>query len=248
MHAIINDRYRRDFQTKRKKEEDIMQYSIEGGSLPTLFIKLDKGEKILSQVGGRTWSKGDVTTETSSEGGAAKALGRMFTGESLFMSVYTANGPSEIAFTSSFPGSIVARELGPGETVIAQKTAFLCASYGVQLSVHANKKVSTGLLGGEGFLMQKITGPGVVFFEIDGYCKEYDLGPGERIVCDTGVMALMDESVTMEVQAVKGLKNMFLGGEGFFDTVLTGPGKVALQSMTVSKIASMISPYIAKRK
>ena len=131
-----------------------MQYSIEGGSLPVVIITLNQGEGIISEVGGRTWSRGDITTETTSNGGAGKALGRMLTGESLFMSSYTANGPAEIAFTSSFPGRIVARELGPGQSVIAQKSAFLCATAGTQLSMYVNKKASTGLVGGEGFLMQ----------------------------------------------------------------------------------------------
>ena len=224
-----------------------MQYSIEGGSLPAVIISLNPGEKIISEVGGRTWSRGDVTTETTSNGGAGKALGRMLTGESMFMSTYTANGPCEIAFTSSFPGRIVARELGPGESVIAQKSAFLCASYGTQLSVYVNKSLKGGFLGGEGFLMQQITGPGIAFFEIDGYCKEYDLAPGESIVCDTGVMALMDESVSLSVQQVKGLKNKLLGGEGMFDTVLTGPGKVCLQTMTVANLAKLIIPFIQKK-
>lgn len=224
-----------------------MQYSIEGGSLPAVIISLNAGEKLISEVGGRTWSRGDVTTETTSNGGAGKALGRMLTGESLFMSTYTANGPAEVAFTSSFPGRIVARELGPGESVIAQKSAFLCASYGTQLSVYVNKGLGKGLFGGEGFLMQQITGPGIAFFEIDGYCKEYDLAPGEKIVCDTGVMALMDSTVTMEIQTVKGLKNKMFGGEGLFDTVLTGPGKVSLQTMTVANLAKLIIPFIPKK-
>ena len=225
-----------------------MQYSIEGGSLPAVIISLNAGEKLISEVGGRTWSRGDVTTETTSNGGAGKALGRMLTGESRFMSTYTANGPAEIAFTSSFPGRIIARELGPGQSVIAQKSAFLCASYGTQLSVYVNKGVGKGLFGGEGFLMQQITGPGIAFFEIDGYCKEYDLAPGERIVCDTGVMALMDDTVTMEIQTVKGLKNKLLGGEGLFDTVLVGPGKVHLQHMTVPKMADIIAPFLPAKK
>ena len=224
-----------------------MRYSIEGGSLPALIISLDPGEQLISEVGGRTWSNGEVTTETTSGGGAGKALGRMLTGESLFMSTYTAQGPAEIAFTSSFPGRIVGRELRPGEVILAQKTAFLCATAGVNLSVHMNKNAKTGFAGGEGFLMQKLTGPGMVFFEIDGYCKEYDLQPGERIVCDTGVVALMDSTVTMEVQMVKGLKNKLFGGEGLFDTVLIGPGKVYLQTMTIPKLAGLIVPFLPKK-
>ncbi len=224
-----------------------MRYSIEGGSLPVLLVQLDPGEKLISEVGGRTWCKGDVVTETTGGGGVGGALGRMLTGESLFMSTYTAQSPAEIAFTSSFPGSIIARELGPGESIIAQKTAFLCASSSVQLSATANKKAGAGLLGGEGFIMQKITGPGMAFFEIDGYCKEYELAPGERIVCDTGIMAIMDETVTMDVETVKGLKNKLIGGEGLFDTVLTGPGKVYLQSMAIPKVAQLIIPYLPKK-
>ena len=224
-----------------------MRYSIEGGSLPVLLVQLDPGEKLISEVGGRTWCKGDVVTETTGGGGVGGALGRMLTGESLFMSTYTAQSPAEIAFTSSFPGSIIARELGDGESIIAQKTAFLCASSSVQLSATANKKAGAGLLGGEGFIMQKITGPGIAFFEIDGYCKEYDLAPGERIVCDTGIMAIMDETVTMDVETVKGLKNKLIGGEGLFDTVLTGPGKVYLQSMAIPKVAQLIIPYLPKK-
>ena len=224
-----------------------MRYSIEGGSLPVLIVRLDPGEKIISEVGGRTWCKGDVLTETTGSGGGGGALGRMLTGESLILSTYTAQSAAEIAFTSSFPGSIIARELGPGESVIAQKSAFLCASSGVQMSVQASKKLSSGLLGGEGFLLQKLTGPGIAFFEIDGFCKEYDLAPGERIVCDTGIMALMDESATLDVEQVKGLKNKLLGGEGLFDTVLTGPGKVYLQSMTMPKVAQLLMPYIQRK-
>ncbi len=139
-------------------------------------------------------------------------------------------------------------ELQPGQTVIAQKSAFLCASFGVDLGVHVNKKAGAGFVGGEGFLMQRITGPGLAFFEIDGYCKEYNLQPGESIVCDTGVLALMESTVTYDVQTVKGLKNKLLGGEGLFDTVLTGPGKVYLQTMTVSKLAGLLAPFIAPGK
>ena len=225
-----------------------MQYSIEGGSLPVVILTLEPGEKVISEVGGRTWSKGDITTETSSNGGAGKALGRMLTGESLFMSNYTANSHAEIAFTSSFPGRIIAWQLGPGQSIIAQKSAFLCATDGVDLSVQVNKKLRAGAAGGEGFLMQRITGPGMVFLEIDGYCKEYDLAPGEMIVCDTGVLAAMEDTVTMDVQTVKGLKNKLLGGEGLFDTTLTGPGKVYLQTMSASGLAALLKPFIVTKK
>lgn len=225
-----------------------MRYAIEGGSLPAVVIQLDTGETLLSEVGGRTWSRGPVVTETKAEGGLGKSLGRMFSGESLFMSRYTAQGSSEIAFTSSFPGRIVARELAAGESIICQKSAFLCGTSGIDLSVHLQKKLGAGLVGGEGFIMQRITGPGLVFLEIDGYCPEYDLAAGEQLICDTGVLAIMDATCQMDVQMVKGVKNVLLGGEGLFDTVITGPGKVYLQTMTISKLARLMIPYLPNKK
>lgn len=225
-----------------------MRYSIEGGSLPAVLIQLTPGEKLISEVGGRTWARGPVLTETKAEGGAGKALGRMFSGENLFMNIYTAQGPAEIAFSSSFPGRIIARELAPGQSIICQKQAFLCATYGVDLAVHLQKKLGAGFAGGEGFIMQRVTGPGLVFLEVDGFCKEYELMQGEQIVCDTGVLAVMDATCSMDVQMVKGVKNMFLGGEGIFDTVITGPGKVYLQTMTIAKLAGQMVPYLPSKK
>ena len=224
-----------------------MQYRIEGGSLPALIINLNPGETIVSEVGGRTWSRGPIACETKG-GSAGKAFGRLLSGESLFMSHYTARGVAEIAFTSSFPGRIVARELKAGQSVICQKSAFLCATEGVELSAYVQKKVGAGLVGGEGFIMQKVTGPGMAFFEFDGYCPEYDLAAGEELVCDTGVLAMMDETCTMDVRMVKGAKNILLGGEGLVDTVITGPGKVYLQTMTVANIAKLIIPFIPEKK
>ena len=224
-----------------------MRYSIEGGSLPAVIIQLDSGETILSEAGGRTWSRGPVVTETKAEGGVGKSLGRMFTGESLFMSRYTAQGPAEIAFSSSFPGKIIARELQAGQSIVFQKRAFLCATYGVELAVHFQKKLGAGLFGGEGFIMQRVTGPGIVFLEVDGHCQEYDLMQGEQLTCDTGVLAIMDATCTMDVQMVKGVKNMLLGGEGLLDTIITGPGKVHLQTMTIAKLAKQMVPFLPSK-
>ncbi len=219
-----------------------MQYRIEGGNLPAVIIQLNPGETLISEAGGRTWARGQILTETKG-GGVGKAIGRMFSGESLFLSYYTAQGPAEIAFASSFPGRIAVKELAPGESLICQKSSFLCATYGVELSVHFQKKLGAGFLGGEGFIMQKVTGPGLVFLELDGYCPEYYLNPGEKLVCDTGVVAYMDASCQMDVQMVKGLKNIFFGGEGLFDTVVTGPGKVCLQTMSIAKLAGLLGPF-----
>ena len=218
-----------------------MRYRIEGNSLPVAILELDAGDKLISEVGGRTWSRGPIDTETKAEGGIGRSIGRLFSGESFFMSTYTARGKAEIAFASSFPGRIVAYELKPGESIICQKSAFLAASYGVDLSVFFQRKIGAGFFGGEGFIMQRITGPGIVFVEIDGHCVEYDLQPGEQIVADTGVVAMMESTCQMDIQMDKGLKNMFFGGEGLFDTIVTGPGKVYLQSMTVAGLASLLN-------
>lgn len=222
-----------------------MNYQIEGGSLPVLRVQLNAGETVVSENGGRSWVKGKITTDNRM-GSGGSAIGRMFSGESLFLSYYTAEENAEIVFTSSFPGSIMARELAPGETIICQKRAFLAASPDVQLSTYINSGLKKGLLGGEGFIMQQMKGPGMIFLEIDGHAVEYDLQAGERIVCDTGVLAVMDGSCTLDVETVKGLKNKLFGGEGFFDTVITGPGKVCLQSMSVAKLAGVVSGFITK--
>jgi len=224
-----------------------MRYSIEGGSLPAVVIQLEPGEVVLSESGGRTWMKGNIDTDTRAEGGFGKSLGRVFSGESLFMTRYTAHGPAEIGFASSFPGKILAVELAPGQSIICQKSAFLCGVGNINLSIHFRKKIGAGFFGGEGFIMQKVTGPGIVFLELDGYCKEYVLGPGERLTCDTGVLAVMDETCTMDVVMVKGARNIFFGGEGLLDTVVTGPGKVCLQTMTIPKLAGLIAPYIVTK-
>ena len=225
-----------------------MRYEIEGGSLPVLVIQLSPGEALISESGGRSWLRGDITTETKADGGLSGSIGRMFSGESLFLSHYKAKGQGEIAFASTFPGRIVANQLAPGESVICQKKSFLCATEGTSLSIFFRKKFGAGLLGGEGFIMQKVTGPGMAFFEIDGYCKEYNLAAGEELICDTGVVALMDESCKMDVRMVGSLKNAVFGGEGLVDTVITGPGKVTLQTMPIYKVASAVAPYIATGK
>lgn len=221
-----------------------MNYRIEGGDLPVAILKLKAGEVVISESGGRTWMRGPVLTETTSYGGAKKVFSRMFSGESLFMSRYTAQGDAEIAFASSFPGNIRVRELAAGESIVCQKSSFLCGMGNLDISIHFQKKLGRGLFGGEGFIMQRITGPGIVFVEIDGYAPMYELAPGEQIVCDTGAVAMMDATCTMDVRMISGAKNIFLGNEGLFDTVITGPGKVYMQSMTIPKLASLLIPYM----
>ena len=172
-------------------------------------------------------------------------FGRLFTGESIFMNEYTPmGGRGMIAFASSFPGSIIPFEVTPGNGIIVQKNSFLAMEKGLELSVYFQKKLGKGLFGGEGFIMQRISGNGIVFLEVDGYCKEYDLGAGESIIVDTRYLAAMSESCTMDIQTVQGTRNIFLGGEGLFHTRISGPGKVYIQSMPVINTAQALRPYL----
>ena len=188
------------------------------------------------------WMSPNMEMETKG-GGVGKMFSKMVSGESIFQNIYTAKGDGMIAFGSSFPGKILAIEVGHSTDLIVQKSAFLAGEEGVELSIHFNKKVGAGFFGGEGFIMQKVSGNGVVFIEIDGDLQEYELAPGQQLVVDSGYLAAMESSVTMDIQTVKGVKNKLLGGEGFFNTVLTGPGKVWLQTMPICNVATALSPY-----
>jgi len=181
----------------------------------------------------------------TSGGGFGKALGRLFSGESLFQNIYTAQGgPGVIAFSSKFPGTIKAVEVTPDKPIIVQKSAFLAGTRGVDVSVFFQKKMRAGFFGGEGFIMQKISGRGLVFLEIDGSAVDYELERGQQVVVASGNLAMMDETCSMDVQAVAGIKNALFGGEGFFNTVVTGPGRVTLQTMPLSAFAQLIARYI----
>jgi len=222
----------------------IMQYKIQGEPLPVVICTLEAGEKMITEKGSMSWMSPNMKMETTTNGGLGKALGRMFSGESLFQNIYTAEGgEGMIAFASSFPGSIRAIEITPEQGIIVQKSAFLASEAGVNLSVHFQKKIGSGLFGGEGFIMQKLSGHGTAFIEIDGYIVEYELSAGQSIVIDSGYLAAMSESCKMEIQTVAGLKNKVFGGEGFFNTVVTGPGKVMLQTMPISAVAGTLRPY-----
>ena len=192
-----------------------------------------------------SWMSPNMKMETTSGGGFGKALGRLFAGESLFQNVYTAQGGEGlIAFASKFPGSILAVEVTPERPLVVQKSAFLACTRGVNVSVFFQKKMRAGFFGGEGFIMQKVSGSGLVFLEMDGSTVDYELADGQQIVVDTGNLAMMDASCSLDVQAVPGVKNMVLGGEGIFNTVITGPGRVTLQTMPASQFAAMISRFI----
>ena len=225
-----------------------MQYEIKGEPMPVVICQLDSGESILSESGAMSWMSPNLVMETVG-GGAGKVFGRMFSGESIFQNRYTAQGgPGMIAFASSFPGSIRALEIDEQHPVVVQKRGFLASEAGVELSVFFKKKVASGLFGGEGFIMQKLSGRGLAFVEIDGSVVEYDLAPGQKLITSTGQVALMDATCTMDVQTVKGVKNVLFGGEGLFNTVITGPGRVVLQTMPLTNFAGAIASMLPSNK
>ena len=218
-----------------------MNYEIKGGSFPVVICNLENGEKMITEKGAMVWMSPNMQMQTHG-GGLGRMFSKAFTGESMFQNTYTANGAGMIAFGSSFPGQIKAVTIAPGQEMIVQKSAFLASEAGVQLSLHFRKNLGAGLFGGEGFIMQRLSGSG--FVEIDGSLIEYDLKPGQKIVVDTGNVAGFSVGVQMEIQQVPGVKNVLLGGEGLFNTVLTGPGRVWLQTMPISNVAASIRPYI----
>ena len=220
-----------------------MRYEIKGETLPVVICYVDQGEVLITEKGAMSWMSPNMQMETVG-GGVGKAFGRMFSGESMFQNRYSSiSGNGMIAFASSFPGQIKAFEIGPGRDMIVQKSGFLASEAGVQLSVFFQKKLGAGFFGGEGFIMQRLSGNGTAFVEFDGHIVEYDLAPGQQIVIDTGHLAAMEASCNLEIQSVKGIKNKLLGGEGFFNTVITGPGRVYLQSMPINNVADSLRPF-----
>ncbi len=221
-----------------------MQYEIKGTPLPVVECTLEAGESIVCESGAMSWMSGNMQMETSG-GGIGKMFSKALSGESMFQNRYTAQGSQgSIAFASSFPGNIIAVEIRPGQEVVCQKSAFLAATPGVELSIFFQKKVGAGLVGGEGFIMQKLSGNGTAFLEIDGSVVTKELAAGEKLTVDTGYLAMMDSTCSIDIVSVKGIKNKFLGGEGLFNTIVSGPGKVSLQTMPAAQVAGVIRPFI----
>ena len=223
-----------------------MDFEIRGDNLQVLEVNMEAGDSVYTESGGMAWMSENISMNTNSQGGFMKGIGRMFSGESFFMTTYSANGDGEsIAFAPEFPGKIIHRDMEAGEDIIAQRDAFMCAASSVELEMHFRKKLGAGLFGGEGFIMQKIKGPGDVFFELAGEIVEYDLERGQTMKVDPGHVGLFESTVDMDISRVKGVKNMFFGGEGLFLATLTGPGRVWLQSMPLMNLAAKLSHYIS---
>lgn len=226
-----------------------MKAEIIGGNLPVVVCKLEKGEEVYTETGGMSWMSQGIKMSTNTNGGIMKGIGRAFAGESLFMNTYTAEADNtEIAFASSFPGEILEFDLKEGESIIAQKRAFLCAEKTVDMAMHFRKKLGAGFFGGEGFIMQKLSGHGKAYLEIDGAVVKKELAQGEVLEVDNGYVAAMTSGVELDIKTVKGIKNIVFGGEGLFLTTLKGPGTVWLQSMPVSKLAGTIYSVMPSSK
>lgn len=220
-----------------------MQYELKGGVFPVVICQLEDGEKMITEKGSMVWMTSNMEMQTSG-GGLGKMFSKALSGESIFQNSYVAHGAGMIAFGSSFPGRILPLEVTPGRDFVLQKSAFLASEEGINLSIHFNQKIGVGLFGGEGFIMQRLSGSGMAFVEVDGELAEYTLAPGQQMIVDTGNVLGFESTVAISIQQVKGFKNKLLGGEGFFNTVLTGPGKIWLQTMPISGVASALLPYI----
>jgi uncharacterized protein (TIGR00266 family) len=223
-----------------------IDYQIMGTTLQAVIIQLEPGQTVYSESGGMSWMSGNITYNTNTGGGG---LGGMFkraiSGESLFIIDYTCSGGRGlVAFASEFPGKIVPLHLGPGQEVIAQKDSFMCAEKSVQMSIQFRRKLGAGFFGGEGFILQKLTGPGVAFVELDGEIVEYTLEPGQLLKVDTGHVAMFEPTVQFDIEMVRGFKNILFGGEGLFLATLRGPGRVWLQTMPAIKLAKRLIQYL----
>ena len=220
-----------------------MQYEILYEPFPVVMFTLENNEEVHCQGGAMSWCSPNMEMDTTSNGGIGKIFGRLFTGENLFMNKYTAKGKGYIAFSSHFVGTIIPVEIRPGRDFIVQKSGFLASHGNVEQSVFFQKRLSTAFFGGEGLVMQRFSGNGIVFVEIDGYCKEYDLAEEERVVLNTGYLAAMDATCDINVEMVKGAKNIIFGGEGLANTVVTGPGKIYIQTKPIAQLAASLKPY-----
>lgn len=225
-----------------------MEYRIDGEDMPSLEIKLKQSESVYTESGGMAWMRGDINMQTEGTGGIGAMFGRALAGESMFLTTYTCKGTNAtITFTPESPGTILPIELKSGESIIAQKDAFMVAEEGVQLEMHFRKKMGAGLFGGEGFILQKLTGPGLVFVEIAGEVREYTLRDGETMKVDSGHIAMYEPTINYDIERVKGVKNILFGGEGLFLGTLTGPGKIWLQTMPLSNLAGAIRRFIPSK-
>ncbi len=225
-----------------------MRYEVIGQVMQSVDVYLGQGESVYTESGGMAWMRGDIDMKTDTRGGLMKGLGRALAGESLFMTTYTCRaGEGLVVFTPEAPGKVLDIQLASGETLICQKDAFMCAEESVQIEMFFRKRLGAGLFGGEGFILQKVTGPGVVFLEIPGEVRQYTLAPGELYKVDPGHIAVYEPTIDFDITRVKGVKNIFFAGEGLFLASLKGPGRLWLQTMPISNLAAKLRPYFSSK-
>jgi len=219
-----------------------MKYEIKGGNLPVVLVTMARGESVFTESGGMSWMTDGIKMDTNTKGGILKGLRRSLSGDSFFMTTYTAEKETtEIAFCSDFPGEIKALTLAKGQSIICQKKSFLAGESTLDVDMYFKKNIGVGFFGGEGFILQKISGPGTAFVEMDGSIMEYDLANGEVLKVDQGHVGMFEESVSFDIVSIKGMKNIFLSGEGLFLATLRGPGKVWLQTMPLSNLINLVN-------
>lgn len=222
-----------------------MNYEIKGSPFPVVVCSLNGGESVICQKGAMVWMSENMKMKTSAEGGLGKLVSRALSGESVFHNTYTAEGSDGlIAFGTSKPGTILTFDITPSSNIVAQKGSFLASEPTVNFETFFQKKLGAGFFGGEGFILQKFTGNGKLFMEIDGSVVEYSLAPGQSMLIDTGFLAAMEATCSISIDQVKGLGNAIFGGEGLFNTKVTGPGRIWLQTMPINQFAQSIIPYI----
>ncbi len=228
---------------------DSMKYKITGDNLQLVTVELSPGEKVYGEAGTMVYMSSNMSMEAKMRGGLLKAIGRKFAGETIFLTEFApTEGEGIVAFGGSAPGTIKPIELAPGREFIVQKDAFLCAEDTVELSVEFQRKLGSVFFGGEGFILERLSGEGTTFIHACGDFVEFDLQSGQKMKVDTGCVVGWDGTVDYDIERVKGIKTMFFGGEGLFLTTLRGPGKIIIQSMTLHNLASALAPFLPSAK
>jgi uncharacterized protein (TIGR00266 family) len=222
-----------------------LKYQMIGTTLQAVTVQLEPGQTVYSESGGMAWMSANVKMDTKTAGGLGKMIGRVFSGESLFLVDYTCTaGQGIVCFASEFPGKVVPIDLAQGQEIIAQKDAFMFAEKSVDIAMHFRKRLGAGFFGGEGFILQKFTGPGLVFTELDGEIVEYTLESGQTMMVDTGYVAMYEPTVDFDIEMIRGITNIFFGGEGLFLARLRGPGRVWLQTMPMYNLARKVARFV----
>ena len=226
-----------------------MEYEIKGGAFPIVICKLQKGERMKDESGAMAFMSSGIRMDTNTGGGVLKGLGRAISGNSFFINTFVAEKDNqEIGFASNFPGKVIPIKLDGANSIIGQKRSFLASEDSVEIDMYFQKNLGTGIFGGEGFILQKFTGTGMLFLEIDGEVIERYLEPGEVLFVDQGHIAAMDESIDFDIERIKGAKNWLFGGEGVFFAKLVGPGRVWVQTMPITKLAQALIPMLPTKK